>query len=344
MKFEFSESQLKFLRQEVEQYYGWIEHEEINYIQSVLRLRESPAGIRRLHEEVKRWRALWEGPDAPIRPDVSFAPLLKAVLLARRRQVAGDVDARRTKTLNPDALALLSGELAEYDHLAAEPWFRDTAALPIPRLADYLTLEEVEQVLQQRQIKLQDREFDEKFHLLQAPRLILPDLNYFRETSGVRGNSVALAFIDIDDFKRLNTRYGHHMVDEGILPIFMRCLEAFAFSRGYAYRMGGDEYVVIFGNGQGAEHTFADLLGDVNALKYVGVDERLTVSVGLSLVSPISELSDAAIYERANAAMRHAKTVGKNRIAVCRSDWTTHDDYLVIAKEPDCGFGVTAPA
>jgi diguanylate cyclase (GGDEF)-like protein len=175
-----------------------------------------------------------------------------------------------------------------------------------------------------------EREYDEKFHLLQAPRLLIPDLAYYREASGARGNSVALAFVDIDDFKHLNTKHGHITVDQCVLPVFMRHLEAFTFARGHAYRMGGDEYAILLGNGQGAVEALAALRQSVPALTYHGVSDHLTVSIGLCSVPPTLDRSDHDVYERANRAMLYAKDQGKNCIATYCGEKLADSELTVI--------------
>ncbi len=133
--------------------------------------------------------------------------------------------------------------------------------------------------------------------------------------SGVRGNPVALAFVDIDDFKRLNTALGHLAVDLHVLPVLMRALEAFSFARGFAYRMGGDEYAVLLGNGRGALGSFDELRQHIAGLRYHEIPDTTTISLGVAVVPSDCELSDMAVLERANRAMRHAKDHGKDCVA-----------------------------
>jgi diguanylate cyclase (GGDEF)-like protein len=334
MSIELSEQQRLFVQRQIDNFWDSLIRDELNPVQLVLRYRTPPPSIQAIVGEIERWRALWQMPvpSDNNKIDLSFAPLIKSALLARRRVVATDVDERRTKTLHPEALASLDGELAEFDDFTSQDWFQNAAPLPIPRLAEFLTLQEVERLLQIRQLRLADREFDEKFHLLQAFRLLLPDLAFYRETSGVRGNPVALAFVDIDDFKRLNTKYGHKVVDEAILPIFMRRLEAFTFARGYSYRIGGDEYGVLLGNGKGAQQAFTELLSSIAELTFTGIEERLSVSIGLCTVPADSDLSEAAIYGRANRAMRYAKDHGKSTIATYANARMREEDLLIVSQ------------
>jgi diguanylate cyclase (GGDEF)-like protein len=338
-----SEEHRKFLLQQVDQFHIDFVHQEINHIYGALRYQRPPLSIQSYLDEIERWRAavhpqLQSAEDAPI--DESFFPLLRTVLEARRRVVATDVDARRAKTLHPEAIATLNAELSDFDYFAGQDWFRSATPLPLPRLAEFLTLDEVERILTSRHVHLAEREYDEKFHLLQAPRLVLSDLAYYRDSSGVRGNPVALAFVDIDDFKRLNTKHGHHLVDQLVLPVFMRCLEAFAFARGFAYRNGGDEYVIILGNGQGALHALNELRNAVARLTFNSIPDQLTISIGVCIALPTSDLSDVALYERANTAMRFAKEHRKNCIATYMTE-CMRDSDLVIASPKESADGTT---
>ena len=77
---------------------------------------------------------------------------------------------------------------------------------------------------------------------------ILPDLAYFRVKCELRDQSVSVAYVDIDEFKSFNDKYGHERVDRDILPRFMSEIEGVVFSRGFAYRIGGDEYLILLPN------------------------------------------------------------------------------------------------
>ena len=58
------------------------------------------------------------------------------------------------------------------------------------------------------------------------------------------GTDVAVFLLDLDNFIYINDRYGHNIGDE-LLLIVARRLQNLAESTGWAYRMGGDEFVLV---------------------------------------------------------------------------------------------------
>ncbi|MFN7148797.1 MAG: diguanylate cyclase domain-containing protein, partial [Microthrixaceae bacterium] len=58
------------------------------------------------------------------------------------------------------------------------------------------------------------------------------------------GAQTAVVFIDLDDFKRANDRYGHAVGDE-VLRVVGRRLQAEVAGAGVVARLGGDEFVVL---------------------------------------------------------------------------------------------------
>lgn len=249
-------------------------------------------------------------------------PLIKRILLAYRLDRATELERLREKTSHLEILERLDQVLRPLDEVASRPWFRETAPAPLPRLAEYLDLECLERRLGQ-ELRLPEREYDEKFHILQAPSLFLPDLHYYRTRCALRGTPVAVAFVDIDDFKhRFNTPHGETKVDRNVLPRFMRSLEAHVAFHGHAYRQGGDEYLVLLpGLSPALAVTFVDELRRKQAaLEYPGVPERTTVSVGLCVADADCPLTDRELREKANLAEAFAKKSGRNCIATYRGN------------------------
>jgi diguanylate cyclase (GGDEF)-like protein len=265
--------------------------------------------------------------------DDRWNALLKRVVLAYRLDKATEVERLREKTAHLEILERLDGVIRPLDELAGQGWFREAAPARVPRLSDYLDLERVEKHLDQ-ELRLAEREYDEKFHILQAPALFLADLRYYREKCALRGATVAVAFLDIDDFKRrFNTPHGETKVDRRVLPRFMRTLEAHVAFHGHAYRQGGDEYLILLpGLSRDLAVAFLDeLRRKLGQLEYPDVPEKTTVSVGLCVADPDCPLTDRELRDRANRAEAFAKQAGRNCIATYRGNQLTDDELYVAA-------------
>ena len=247
--------------------------------------------------------------------DEELLPLLKRVILEKRRFEAERVERATAKTHNAELIMQLESELTPFDEFLQLSWIREVTPDKLPRPADFLSVQTI--VASQGDVQRPPREYDEKFHILQAPKLILEDLRYYRYLCGTRDVPVIVAYLDIDDFKRLNSKYGEVEVDRRILPRFMQVLEEQVFEHGFAYRHGGDEYAVIIPNLDVTLATsfFEILRRRVSELTYAGIEERTTISVGVCSVTSDCFLTDREILQRANQAKDFAKSNGKNCIA-----------------------------
>jgi diguanylate cyclase (GGDEF)-like protein len=267
--------------------------------------------------------------------------LIKRILLTYRMEKATELQQLREKTSHLEILERLDEAIRPLDELAARPWFRQAVPYPVPQLADYLDLERIECQLGKTH-RLSEREYDEKFHILQAPSLFLPDLRYYREKCALRGLPVAVAFLDIDEFKtRFNSRHGETRVDRNVLPRFMRALEAHVAFHGHAYRQGGDEYLLLVpGVSPELAVVFLDeLRRKLGALAYPEVEEKTTVSIGLCVADADCPLTDRELRDRANVAEAFAKRAGRNCIATYRGNQLLAADLYVAASGSGHGPG-----
>lgn len=119
------------------------------------------------------------------------------------------------------------------------------------------------------------------------------------------GHTITLALIDIDDFKALNDSRGHVHGDE-VLVDTARALDS-GRREDRAYRIGGDEFAVIFveASGDDAEIALERLRGRIKAR--VG---PATTSIGYCQLEDAFDEHD--LYERADAALYAAKRRGRN--------------------------------
>lgn len=146
------------------------------------------------------------------------------------------------------------------------------------------------------------------FHELADPLLAL---------SGRRDGPVALAVIDLDDFRRLNEHGGHALGDHAIARVGARLLSE-SRAEDVVARFGGEEFVVLMPltDAEGAWR-FAERLRLAVAAELAGLQSPpsgLTASIGLVAARGPAEFP--ALYRRADEALYRAKAEGKNRVVV----------------------------
>lgn len=188
---------------------------------------------------------------------------------------------------------------------------------PAPRLSisNYLNLATIARIPGFNS-SLEERQFDDKFHILMSQSLFMKDLRHYREQCSLRGRPVSVAYIDIDKFKEFNTRLTETRVDKDVLPLFQSTLERTVFGRGFAYREGGDEYLVLLPS---ATHTeaasfFDSLRQDLGKVEYgIGIPGP-TVSIGVCTAGATDHLTALQIQSLANLAKEAAKNAGRNKV------------------------------
>ncbi len=255
------------------------------------------------------------------------ARLLKRLIINQRREFARAAEGPRHMTAHRGAIRFLERETAVLETMMASPWFLEVTPAKVPHLTDFMSIRYAEEALGGT-LELAAREYDEKFHILEAPTLLLPDLAYYRARCALRSCGVAVAYVDVDDFKSYNTRYSETRVDRDLLPTLMEAIEAQVFAHGHAYRFGGDEYAMLLPNIERAAaiRFLQELQARLAATEYVGIEAPPTVSIGLCHVPVDCPLTDAEVIERANLAERFAKGQRKGSIAAYRTELYREQD------------------
>ena len=157
--------------------------------------------------------------------------------------------------------------------------------------------------------------------------LILERLQHFFERARRSDAKGGLLFVDLDDFKLVNDRFGHDCGDTLLRAVGERLTGVVRGSDTVA-RVGGDEFLVLC----------EDLVEDHDALALAerlldcleapftlaGRQQRVTASVGLA-VSPGHHGDADALIRDADAAMYRAKELGGGRCEVfdeVMRDWS----------------------
>ena len=130
------------------------------------------------------------------------------------------------------------------------------------------------------------------------------------------GNSLALMFLDLDRFKKINDTLGHHIGDSVLIEVARRLRSEMRTSDIVA-RLGGDEFVVMLPRIALPEdgNVVAQKLLDIFAEPLrVGPHElRVTPSIGL-VIYPAHGNDAITLMRHADLAMYQAKSHGRNRV------------------------------
>lgn len=132
------------------------------------------------------------------------------------------------------------------------------------------------------------------------------------------GEGFLLFFIDLDDFKVVNDRFGHAAGDALIREAAAR-VSACLRPEDLAARLSGDEFAVFIENipGPGYESKIALRLLREMALPYLVDDTSLEITASIGVCRNQPGVTDAEAYlHDADMAMYLAKRNGKNRFAI----------------------------
>ncbi|MDZ4796957.1 MAG: GGDEF domain-containing protein [Bryobacteraceae bacterium] len=280
-------------------------------------------------EEVLQNIQGWPGSPIPVEQMVdnllanipNRLPLFKQMVFGYRRYRAAETERLTEKTFHLELAGTLEQDVKLLDAIVSEARFQKIEALRLPRLKDFLPVQYIEAATGSL-LPLPPRQYDEKFHILQAPSLFLPDLAYFRAKCDDRGTAIAIAFLDIDHFKHFNTEHNETKVDRNLLPRFMQAIEAQVFHHGHAYRQGGDEYLILIPSlSRQLAIAFVDeLRRNLADLEYPDIKAKTTVSIGMCVVESDCPLTDRELRDRANQAKQFAKEQGRNCIATYKGN------------------------
>lgn len=130
------------------------------------------------------------------------------------------------------------------------------------------------------------------------------------------GEPLSAIFLDIDNFKSYNSRYGHLTADivlKGLAKLLLKSIRSFDV----ACRWGGEEFVIVMPNItlETLRKQVEQLRLDIEQMQLREGDqilERITASFGIAVSEPGITVKD--FLNRANEAMLEAKRTGKNRV------------------------------
>lgn len=152
---------------------------------------------------------------------------------------------------------------------------------------------------------------------------------FSKELHRAKRNQSAIAFIimDVDNFKRYNDTYGHVQGDMALITISTALRDMFRRAGDYAFRLGGEEFGVLFSEID-PDHipSLAEKLR--KNIEEIGLEHKtnppynvVTVSIGIYIADmreadSTKHTEPDSIYKMADEALYQAKKNGRNRIEI----------------------------
>ncbi|WP_457968806.1 diguanylate cyclase [Pseudomonas sp. R4-84] len=129
------------------------------------------------------------------------------------------------------------------------------------------------------------------------------------------GNSLLIAMLDLDHFKRINDNYGH-LAGDRVLKLIASVLRKRIRGSDFIARFGGEEFVLLVPDTPlAAGAKLAEVLRaaiEACPFHFKGEPVIITVSMGMTAFKP-GERSEL-VLKRADEALYRAKNAGRNRV------------------------------
>lgn len=144
--------------------------------------------------------------------------------------------------------------------------------------------------------------------------LVLDRLQQALRRARRNGNQVAVLFLDLDQFKKVNDTLGHDAGDRTLVDASLR-LQGLFRERDTVARIGGDEFVIVLEDIERVSDVIASASKVIDAfhdsLMVSGREFVLTASIGIAL-SPQDGATAHDLMHNADTAMYHAKNRGRD--------------------------------
>ncbi|SEP88287.1 diguanylate cyclase (GGDEF) domain-containing protein [Ectothiorhodospira magna] len=130
------------------------------------------------------------------------------------------------------------------------------------------------------------------------------------------GQPLAMLVLDVDHFKHINDRYGHHCGDQVLMAVAQRLREVTRKSD-MVFRFGGEEFVILMA-GTDADAARQGAMRVQEALRAhplpLGNGDHIPVTASIGGTLCRDEDTPHSLFQRADQSMYRAKQTGRNRI------------------------------
>jgi len=127
-------------------------------------------------------------------------------------------------------------------------------------------------------------------------------------------NKLAVAIIDIDNFKKVNDLFGHQTGDL-VIKTVARIIESNVRESDKVGRYGGEEYMIVLNNIDFSEckNIAERIRKEIENKTFTDINYSVTISIGLA---KFKCESGESLIKRADTLMYQAKSNGKNQVVV----------------------------
>ncbi len=150
-----------------------------------------------------------------------------------------------------------------------------------------------------------------------------------------RGQPLSVVMYDLDKFKRVNDRFGHHKGDE-VLRVFAKILERHTRTMNLSARFGGEEFMTVLDDesAEGAATVAGRVLDEFRNIEWPW--GGLTVSAGISEFED-GMASPDVLVAAADQALYRAKARGGDEVVVLARQGSGAEPVVLPDQELDSG-------
>lgn len=130
-----------------------------------------------------------------------------------------------------------------------------------------------------------------------------------------RNSPLCIAMLDLDDFKKINDKYGHSAGDEALIHL-VRVIKETLRSMDVIARFGGEEFLIVLPdtNLDEAIQTVTRLQRELTKQIFMHNHTRLLMTFSAGVALRNEKEDQQAMIKRADKALYEAKRTGKNRV------------------------------
>lgn len=130
-----------------------------------------------------------------------------------------------------------------------------------------------------------------------------------------RKSPLCVAMLDLDDFKKINDKYGHAAGDEALIHL-VRVIKDTLRSMDVIARFGGEEFLIVLPdtNMEEAVQTITRLQRELTKQIFMHNHTRLLMTFSAGIALRADNEDQQSMIKRADASLYQAKKAGKNRV------------------------------